>query len=99
MFLDGTEEFKEMFDKKSQIIAHRGYWCCEKEQNSERAFRKALSGGYGIETDVRDLNGEIVISHAPPKQSDPYPIPLHDFIAMCNEYYHSLPIAPTISSD
>jgi len=45
------------------IIAHRGHWLKSSEQNTESAFRRALSGNFGIETDLRDHCGEIVISH------------------------------------
>lgn len=36
--------------------------------NSMAAFERAWSGGYGIETDLRDLDGEVVISHDPPRK-------------------------------
>ena len=46
-----------------QLIAHRGFWLDPKEKNTEIAFSRALSHGFGIETDFRDLNGQLVISH------------------------------------
>jgi len=46
-----------------KIIAHRGWWQNEVQQNTEEAFRKALSNGFGIETDIRDYKEGIVISH------------------------------------
>lgn len=49
-----------------QILAHRGWWKDPTEKNSEVAFRRAFESNYGVETDVRDLNGELVISHDPP---------------------------------
>ena len=52
--------------KKSNILAHRGLWFCEEEKNSSNALFKALDLGFGIETDVRDLCGELIISHDPP---------------------------------
>lgn len=45
------------------ILAHRGYWKNESEKNSEIAFKRAWTEGFGIETDIRDFNGNIVISH------------------------------------
>ena len=45
------------------IIAHRGYWLDSSEKNTAIAFRRALENGFGIETDFRDLNGELVVSH------------------------------------
>jgi hypothetical protein len=49
--------------KRGMIIAHRGFWKNSSEQNTIFAFERALKGGYGIETDVRDFNEELVISH------------------------------------
>ena len=46
-----------------QIIAHRGYWLDVEEKNTKIAFLRALSHGFGIETDFRDLNGQLVVSH------------------------------------
>lgn len=46
-----------------KIIAHRGFWTDESEKNSMRAFRKAIDEKYGIETDVREYNGSLVLSH------------------------------------
>lgn len=49
-----------------QILAHRGWWTDPAEKNSEAAFRRAFAAGFGIETDVRDQNGELKISHDMP---------------------------------
>lgn len=46
-----------------KILAHRGFWKEEKERNSLKAFEAAFERGFGIETDVRDYGGELVISH------------------------------------
>lgn len=45
------------------VLAHRGYWNYVAEKNSLQAFKKAFTAGFGIETDVRDYNGRLVISH------------------------------------
>lgn len=45
------------------IIAHRGCWKKPKEKNTLLAFERAFKHGYGIETDIRDYKGELVISH------------------------------------
>lgn len=50
------------------ILAHRGLWEAPAEKNTRAALRRALEEGFGIETDIRDLNGELVISHDPPRQ-------------------------------
>jgi hypothetical protein len=46
-----------------QYIAHRGFWQQIIKKNSIEAFHAALNNGYGIETDIRDYNSELVISH------------------------------------
>ncbi|MBB3310244.1 glycerophosphoryl diester phosphodiesterase [Rhizobium sp. BK196] len=47
------------------ILAHRGWWLTSHERNTLGAFDKAFAAGHGVELDVRDLNGELVISHDP----------------------------------
>lgn len=46
-----------------ELIAHRGLWFQPQEKNSVGAFEAALNDGFGIETDVRDLGSQLVISH------------------------------------
>lgn len=55
--------------KRSNILAHRGWWFQIEEQNGFEALKQALSAGFGIETDFRDLNGVVVVSHDPPQGS------------------------------
>lgn len=52
--------------KRSQIFAHRGFW--EKGgfvPNSLESLESAFEEGFAVETDVRDQQKEIVISHDP----------------------------------
>lgn len=49
-----------------ECLAHRGWWRDPSEKNTFDALRRALDGGFGIETDIRDLDHEIVISHDMP---------------------------------
>jgi hypothetical protein len=51
-----------------EILAHRGLWKQQTEKNSLGALLLAVKKGFGVETDVRDLNGELAISHDPPKK-------------------------------
>ena len=53
------------------ILAHRGIWNNENEKNTIEAIKRAFTEGFGIETDIRDYCGEIVISHNPPMGSEP----------------------------
>jgi glycerophosphoryl diester phosphodiesterase len=50
------------------VLAHRGYWLHPAERNSLAAFKRAFGRGYGAEIDVRDLDGELVVSHDPPRR-------------------------------
>jgi hypothetical protein len=59
------------------ILAHRGFWRDPAEKNSIGALERALRAGYGIETDLRDLAGELVVSHDPPL---PGALPLSQFL-------------------
>jgi hypothetical protein len=53
------------------ILAHRGLWRVESEKNSLAALRDALAQGFGVETDLRDRDGRVVISHDPPTGGEP----------------------------
>jgi len=46
-----------------QIISHRGYWVNESEKNSIKAFKRAFDFNFGAEIDLREYNGELVVSH------------------------------------
>lgn len=59
--------------ERSEILAHRGWFKKVNEKNSREALTRAINHGFGLETDVRDLNGRLVISHDPPVQADRLP--------------------------
>lgn len=46
-----------------KIISHRGYWQKTEEKNSTKSFRHSIDCGFGTETDIRDYNSELVVSH------------------------------------
>jgi hypothetical protein len=79
-----------------KILSHRGYWKTHEEKNTEIAFRRSFELGFGIETDVRDLNGELVISHDPPIGNE---MLFEQFLQIYSEYYKSLTIALNIKAD
>ena len=54
-----------------KILAHRGYWKTAPEKNSLAALAGALERGWGVETDIRDYRGELVISHDPADEDAP----------------------------
>lgn len=53
-----------------QLLAHRGLWKQPEEKNSLQALSAAFKLGVGIETDIRDCDGMLVVSHDPPLSSD-----------------------------
>lgn len=55
---------------KKIILAHRGYWKTDNEKNTKRAFQRAFDNDFGIETDLRDIKGTVVISHNMPNGSE-----------------------------
>lgn len=78
------------------ILAHRGYWLVESEKNTSLAFSRALEHGFGIETDFRDLNGSLVISHDVPMGSA---MKIEEFIDVYKKTPVLAPIALNIKSD
>jgi hypothetical protein len=59
------------------ILAHRGLWREPAERNTLPALEAALAEGFGVETDVRDCDGQLVISHDPPRSNA---LPLGTFL-------------------
>jgi hypothetical protein len=77
-----------------KVIAHRGAWSAPSERNTEAAFRRAFDAGFGIETDVRDLAGELVVSHDMPAGGE---MPLRAFLALPGAW--DLPLAINVKAD
>ena len=80
-----------------KIISHRGWWKDIEEKNSEKAFRRSFANGFGTETDIRDHNGRLIISHDIPIGTQNFL--LDEFLELYNEYDKSLPLALNIKSD
>lgn len=53
-----------------KYLAHRGKWRSAEEQNTHGALSGAIALGFGIETDLRDSSGKVVISHEPCQSSN-----------------------------
>lgn len=81
-----------------KILSHRGYWHDPSEKNTELAFRRSFSLGFGTETDIRDSNGDLVISHDMPRGDE---MRLDEFLGLAASYCDSAPItlALNIKSD
>ena len=87
-----------MIKNKIEILAHRGFWFDKFEKNSVKAFNMALKQGFGIETDLRDLDGKFVISHDPPTKTEEI-IEFKDFLKIYREKNKNLTLAINIKSD
>jgi len=83
-------------NKKINILSHRGYWKNKSEQNQMAAFERSFRFGFGIETDIRDYNGELVVSH---DIADSNNIRVKDLFEVYNKYGANLPLALNIKSD
>ncbi|MFT4967182.1 MAG: hypothetical protein ACI9CD_000179 [Candidatus Deianiraeaceae bacterium] len=78
------------------IITHRGFWLEKSEQNQKIAFERALQSGFGIETDLRDANGTVVISHDIPKGGE---MTFDEFICLYKQHNTDTMLALNIKSD
>lgn len=59
---------ERLIRKKSRILAHRGLWGGDVEPNTLQSISSALEQGFGVETDLRDCNRRLSISHDPPAE-------------------------------
>ncbi|MBY0245780.1 MAG: hypothetical protein K2Q03_10025 [Sphingobacteriaceae bacterium] len=80
------------------ILAHRGFWNKIEDKNTLQAFIKAWQNGYGIETDLRDLNGKIVISHDIPTLENEL-LDIDDFFTAYKKQGQDTVLALNIKSD
>lgn len=79
-----------------EVLAHRGCWKEISEQNTLAAFETAFVNGFGIETDLRDCLGEIVVSHDMPQGGESR---FSDLIDLYNDKGQGLTLALNIKSD
>ena len=79
-----------------KILAHRGWWNEPGEKNSLAALGRAVEAGFGLETDVRDYDGWLVISHDVPDAGCP---PLDDVLDLLEAADAALPVALNIKAD
>ena len=45
------------------VLSHRGMWKNKDERNSLESLAQSLSFGFGLELDIRDYCGDLVVSH------------------------------------
>lgn len=79
-----------------EILAHRGAWHQQGRKNSIEALGAALKSGYGIETDVRDHKGQLVIAHDVP---GPDSVSFVEFLDLYLKGQYQSPMAINIKSD
>ena len=53
-------------ERNDKVFCHRGFWNSKIDQNSLNSFVCASENGFSIETDIRHLKGNAVISHDQP---------------------------------
>ncbi len=88
-----------MNKNKVEILSHRGYWEKSNEKNTLKSFSKAFKEGFGIETDLRDCDGEIVVSHDPPIKKEDEIFSFKELLDLYKESKSSGFLALNIKSD
>lgn len=79
-----------------EILAHRGYWTNAAEKNTPEALIKALQLGFGLETDIRNNNSELIIAH---DIDDPSTYTCEHFFDDYCKHGKGLPLALNIKAD
>ena len=79
-----------------ELLAHRGFWKDPKEKNTMVAFIRAFENGFGVETDLRDADGEIVIAHDLPRKNE---IKFTDFLDTYKKMKSNTKLALNVKSD
>ena len=79
-----------------EILSHRGLWRKPEEKNSLESLALAFAGGFGVETDVRDSAGRLVISHDPPVGGE---LGFGDFLSTYVKSGSSSTLAINVKSD
>ncbi|EAK9994160.1 hypothetical protein A9458_04775 [Campylobacter lari] len=78
------------------IISHRGLWNKCNEKNTMKAFEQSFKNNFGVETDLRDMLEQIVISH---DMSNSNCLTLDDFFALYKRFSNNFPLALNIKAD
>ena len=78
------------------IMSHRGFWQSFEEKNKLSAFERSFNFGFGIETDIRDCNGSLIVSHDMAVADS---VKVNELFELYNKYNCFLPLALNIKSD
>lgn len=76
------------------IFAHRGLWKSAAEQNAMVAFTAAFELGFGIETDLREYKGKLILAHDIANGNE---LDFESFLRLMDG--RNLPLALNIKSD
>jgi glycerophosphoryl diester phosphodiesterase len=79
-----------------QFLAHRGLWRTPEERNTPAAIEGALSRGFGVETDLRDMADGLAIAHDPTDAKD---FSVERFLESYRRLGPGLPLALNIKAD
>ena len=79
-----------------KILAHRGCWDNECEKNTIDALVKAMDCRFGFESDVRDCQGKLVLSHDMASLSAPL---LDELLLRINKYNNGYCFAINVKAD
>lgn len=82
-----------------EILSHRGLWKSFQEKNTRTAFERSFRRGFGTETDVRDHNGRIVISHDMPSGNELSLLQLLDIASEFSSVEKRLTLALNVKAD
>lgn len=78
------------------ILSHRGYWHRSTQKNSIDALRLSIESGFGLETDIRDHKGDLVVSHDIPNETS---LPLVDFFRIYDKFGSDKFLALNVKAD
>tara|TARA_B110000977_G_C10905473_1_gene427047 strand:- start:197 stop:844 length:648 start_codon:yes stop_codon:yes gene_type:complete len=82
-----------------QIISHRGLWKDSSDKNKLQSLKKSFDFGFGVETDIRDFNGELVICHDIPDGYKKEIIRVEELFKIYKSNHNKFSLALNIKSD
>lgn len=82
-----------------ECLSHRGFWDSKSKQNTRDAFERSFVSGFGIETDLRDHQGSVVISHDPPGTNSNSIFRFEDLLSLYRECNSNATLALNVKSD
>lgn len=77
-----------------RVLSHRGWWETLSEKNTVSAFTRSFEAGFGVETDLRDAAGVLLVSHDPPVGGE---LQFVEFLGLARP--NDAPLAINIKSD